>query len=159
MRLISHRGNTNGKNIELENSPNYIDSALSKGYDVEVDVWYQDSKLWLGHDSPEYSIELEYFIIRMSKIWVHCKNIDCLYYFKNCGHEINFFWHQTDDVTMTSKGYFWTFPGKKLTPNSVCVIDGQESKNFNSNIEICYGLCSDSIEYFSEINSKNKNKI
>lgn len=156
MRLISHRGNISGKNVEFENNPNYIDLAISKGYDVEVDVWYHDSKIWLGHDSPEHPIEIEYFISRKEKLWVHCKNIECLNYFKNSVYEINYFWHQTDDVTITSKGYFWTYPGKKITSNSVYVIDEQNFDHFNSNLEKSFGVCSDNIEYFSEINSKRK---
>ena len=26
---------------------------------------------------------------------------------------LNYFWHQTDDFTLTSHGYIWTYPGKK----------------------------------------------
>ena len=40
MKLISHRGNLEGRKPELENNPEYIDEALSKGYDVEIDVWW-----------------------------------------------------------------------------------------------------------------------
>ena len=38
MILISHRGNINGPNPEMENNPEYIQKALDLGYDVEVDV-------------------------------------------------------------------------------------------------------------------------
>jgi len=38
MILISHRGNINGRLESYENAPNYIDSAISKGYDVEIDI-------------------------------------------------------------------------------------------------------------------------
>ena len=47
MILISHRGNINGKNTEKENHPSYIDEAIKGEYDVEIDVWYVDEKLWL----------------------------------------------------------------------------------------------------------------
>jgi len=57
MILISHRGNINGKFESYENEPTYIDLALSKGYDVEIDVWYVDGLLYLGHDKPQYGIE------------------------------------------------------------------------------------------------------
>ena len=36
MILISHRGNINGKKIELENNPSYIQSTLNLGYEVEI---------------------------------------------------------------------------------------------------------------------------
>ena len=38
MLLISHRGNINGIN-KMENNPNYLDKAMSLGYNVEIDVW------------------------------------------------------------------------------------------------------------------------
>ena len=41
MILISHRGNMNGIEKTKENTIEQINLALSKGYDVEVDVWYE----------------------------------------------------------------------------------------------------------------------
>ena len=42
--LISHRGNLDGLNPERENSPDYIDEAISKGYDVEMYDPYTDDE-------------------------------------------------------------------------------------------------------------------
>ena len=39
MKLIAHRGNIDGPSDE-QNSPDYIDNALSLGYDAEIDVRY-----------------------------------------------------------------------------------------------------------------------
>ena len=47
MKLISHRGNINGKQLDLENDPKYIENAIKQGYDVEVDIWYTDG-FYLG---------------------------------------------------------------------------------------------------------------
>ena len=145
MVLISHRGNINGPFESWENKPTYINLAISKGYDVEIDVWYIDGILFLGHDKPDYDIDFRWFRDRIEKLWIHCKNIDALNYFKNCGYELNYFWHQVDDVTITSKGYFWTYPGKKLTNNSIAVMP--EIKEF-IDIEISFGICSDNIEKY-----------
>ena len=60
MILISHRGNLNGKIPEYENNPLYIDRALGKGYDVEIDVWFRDDMFFLGHDFPTYRVEIDY---------------------------------------------------------------------------------------------------
>ena len=60
MILISHRGNIDGKNLEQENSPKYIDNAISLGYDVEVDIWLIGRELYLGHDNPDYQIEISF---------------------------------------------------------------------------------------------------
>lgn len=145
MILISHRGNINGRMQHWENDPNYIDLAISKGYDVEVDIWYKDDILWLGHDKPHYGIDLKWFIDRKSKLWIHCKNVDSLFYLKNINQDFNYFWHQEDDVTITSKGFFWTYPGKQLTKNSIAVMP--EIKQFE-NLDISIGICSDFIENY-----------
>lgn len=145
MILISHRGNINGRMESWENEPTYIDLAISKGYDVEIDVWYKDNILWLGHDKPDYGVDFRWIRDRFSKLWIHCKNIEALSYFKECGYDLNYFWHQEDDVTITSNGFFWTYPGKQLTTNSVAVMP--EIKEFD-NISISYGICSDYIERY-----------
>ena len=56
MIKISHRGNLFGPNLKLENSPDYVVEAIRSGYDVEIDFWVVDDKLFLGHDSPQYEI-------------------------------------------------------------------------------------------------------
>ena len=60
MILISHRGNINGPITEKENSPEYISDAINKGYNVEIDVWYENQVFFLGHDNPLYKIESKY---------------------------------------------------------------------------------------------------
>lgn len=148
MRLISHRGNINTRNESLENQPTYIDLAIEKGYDVEVDIWYKDNLLWLGHDKPEYKINDKFIIDRVTKLWFHCKNIEAVIYFKKCGYSVNYFWHQNDDITLTSLGYIWTYPGKQLTNYSIAVMP--ETISFK-NIEISYGICSDLIEKYKNL--------
>ncbi len=60
MILISHRGNINGRVPNLENSPDFIDAAIEKKYDVEIDLRTHNGKLFLGHDEPQYEIDIEY---------------------------------------------------------------------------------------------------
>ena len=57
MVLISHRGNLTGSNPERENSQTYIQEALNKGFNVEVDVWVVNNQIYLGHDAPQYLID------------------------------------------------------------------------------------------------------
>jgi hypothetical protein len=89
MILISHRGNIDGKYESQENEPNYIDKAISKGFDVEIDVWYVDGNLLLGHDKPDYFTDFEFIKNRNSKLWIHCKNVESVIYFKECGYDVN----------------------------------------------------------------------
>ena len=144
MIYISHRGNVDGRLESYENEPNYIDLAISKGYDVEVDVWYKDKILWLGHDKPDYGVDFKWFKDRASKLWIHCKNIDAVNYFKECGHKLNYFWHQKDDITLTSLNYIWAYPGKQPIKNSISVMP----KLNNDDTSKCLGICCDYIEKY-----------
>lgn len=147
MKLISHRGNINGPNKQYENNPDYVKIALLSGYDVEVDIWVIDGKLYLGHDEPQYEIHLsEFWVQSKNRIWWHCKNIEALEYCKNMGNSrmSNFFWHQEDDYTLTSNGYIWTYPGKQLTKYSIAVMP----ELHNDDVSKSFGVCSDYIEKY-----------
>jgi len=142
MKLISHRGNINGPNPEKENDPLYIDEAINKGFDVEIDIWVVDNNLYLGHDKPQYIIDIEWIRYRISELWIHCKNIDALLYFQNheeVGKYCHYFWHQNDDITLTSFNIIWAFPGKQPIMNSIAVMP----ELFNDDLTKSSGICSD----------------
>ena len=141
MFLIAHRGNINGKVPELENSPDYINAAISNGYDVEVDVWFQDDEFYLGHDFPQYKTSVEY--LRNDKLWCHCKNIEALAGLVDKG--VHCFFHKSDDVILTSKNYLWVLPRKKLVKDSVCVLP---ELGYKGTLGLCSGICSDYIERY-----------
>jgi hypothetical protein len=149
MKLISHRGNTNGRFESWENEPTYIDKAISDGYDVEVDVWYKDKMLWLGHDNPEYGVDLRWFSDRLSKLWVHCKNIEAVVYFKECGYDVNYFWHESDALTLTSKNYIWAYPGKQPIKDSIAVLP----EVYDDVLDFCMGVCSDYVDRYKSSKS------
>lgn len=152
-RYISHRGNINGKNIEKENSPEYIKETLDNGYDVEVDVWFIDNKWYFGHDEHQYEVDILIFkkLNYFKNLWFHCKNLESLYevswYHKWYYNDINYFWHENDKFTLTSKGYIWTYPGEKIDTNSICVLP--ELSNYTEDdLKYCFGICSDYIEKY-----------
>lgn len=145
MIFISHRGNINGPNKDSENNPKYINFALSKGYDVEIDVWKKNDKWFLGHDNPQHQIKYDYLI--NNKFWIHAKNGDAFYEILQ-NKAINVFWHTTEDWILTSKGYIWTYPNKKLYPKSICVLP---ELGYNGDIKKCYGICSDFIIKYQNI--------
>jgi len=144
MRLISHRGNINGKNVELENTIEYIVRAKDLGFEVEIDVWYVDGIYYLGHDFPKIPIE-EYFL-EDTKFWCHAKNFESLMMMSQ-NKKIHYFWHEEDNYTLTSKGIIWVYPGKNLIENSICVLPEQH-KLQKKDVTHCLGVCSDYIEEF-----------
>jgi len=145
MKLISHRGNIDGKTPEKENSVSYIQKALKAGYDVEIDVWYINEKWYLGHDEPQYKVKYDF--LTLDGLWLHAKNGDALYHLlqDRC---CNVFYHTDEDWVLTSKKYIWTYPNKKLFTNSICVLP---ELGFNGNLSICYGICSDYIIKYKNI--------
>jgi len=147
MILISHRGNVSGPNPEKENHPEYILAALQAGYDVEIDVWFENGKFMLGHDKPQYEFPFELMQNHYSKLWLHCKNLEALEMFLKLdatGSKLNYFWHESDKVTLTSKNIMWTYPGTQPLKGSIAVLPELE----NDSVEGCLGVCSDYIENF-----------
>ncbi len=144
MILISHRGNINGRLESYENAPNYIDSAISKGYDVEIDIWVIEGTFHLGHDKPQYGITLDWLNERKDRLWIHCKNIEAVEFFNLLSETYHYFWHQEDTVTLTSKGFIWAYPGKQPINRSIAVMP----EIFNDSIDACLGVCSDYIQNY-----------
>lgn len=140
MIFIAHRGNTQGKNPELENKPDYLERALELGYDVEIDVWLSDKsdEFLLGHDVGIHSIKKDWIL--QDGIWCHAKTIKTLEVLLSM--KAKCFFHDSDDCTLTSTGHIWTFPGKEITSQSILV----DPDNVLSHVG-CYAVCSD----YSEI--------
>ncbi len=134
MILISHRGNMNGLNPHLENNQEYCEEAIDRGFDVEIDVWYTDA-WWTGHDKPQYKVDTDF--LKRREVWCHAKNIEALKRLLDLGAHC--FFHQNDNVTLTSQRYLWTYPTHQLTEKSICVLPELQTID----IKGCAGICSD----------------
>jgi hypothetical protein len=143
MLLISHRGNLSGPNIATENTPDQINFVLSKKLHCEIDVWYKQGKFYLGHDEPQYKVNVDF--ITRKKLWCHAKNIDALLQLKKL--KTNCFFHNIDAATLTSKGYIWTFPGQQLTQYSIAVLP---ERTPNIDVKIAKGICTDYIYLYTK---------
>lgn len=116
-RLISHRGNLVGPDKSVENRPTTVLNAIVAGFMCEVDLWEIAGQLYLGHDDPEYPIKPEFLQENNSYLIVHCKNPDALWYCKQNPEWIpDYFWHQTDQYTLTNLGMIWAYPNANLLP-------------------------------------------
>ncbi len=138
MILISHRGNINGKQPNKENAPFYINNALKLGYNVEIDIWWYNNSFYLGHDVPTYKVDVKY--LHDYRLWCHAKNLEAIVEMSK-HPTIHYFWHQKDDITLTSKGYIWAYPGKQPIKNSIAVLP----ELYNDDLGVCKGVCSDNI--------------
>ncbi len=138
MKIISHRGNLSGHCSINENSPDYIQEALDIGFDVEIDVWFYEDQLFLGHDGPDYKTNLQF--LQNNKLWCHAKNLQALRVMIE--NDIHCFWHQEDDYTLTSKSYIWTYPNRPICSRSIIVCKTLEDtvNYYKANV---HGICSD----------------
>ena len=147
---ISHRGNLAGPSQETENTTASIENAIKAGFDCEVDVWLNHGVYYLGHDGPKDVVPLKFLLDYSEVLWVHCKNIDALYELTLL--DLNCFFHNVDDCTLTSKGFLWTYPGKHLTDRSVCVLPewNYDIRGFSA----AFGVCSDYVQKYKEKDNK-----
>lgn len=150
MKLISHRGNLSGREPDKENLPSRIEECLELGFNVEIDVWRVRDKLYLGHDKPDYEINVDF--LRRDGLWCHAKNFQALETM-SLDSQIHCFWHQEDDYTITSRGFLWAYPGKTLLRNTVCVMP-ERADYSGEELDSCYGICSDYIIEYKNKTSK-----
>lgn len=120
VRLIAHRGNISGPHSHLENTFDYIEAAIGQGYEVEIDVWFEDGKYLLGHDrGVQEIINCEWF--RHPGLWCHAKNPEALHQLLEIG--ANAFWHEGKDVmTVTGHGFIWALANAPGTKRSIAVL-------------------------------------
>lgn len=147
MIIIAHRGNLEGPKPHLENQPEYLLKALEHGFQVEIDVWNINNQIFLGHDNPAIPSSLGF--LNNPGFWCHAKNIQALDILLE--KNIHCFFHNTDDVTLTSQGYMWTYIGKPVCARSICLMPELTGQNPHG----CAGVCTDyPIKYFDLLNHK-----
>lgn len=162
-KLISHRGNLDGPNKTTENTLDQIDKAIADGFCVEIDFWCTERGLFLGHDGPEHEIYWEEITDRKADLFIHCKNPEALAFSDAMFHNddplkefgpYNFFWHQTDQYTLTSAGVVWAFPTAKPLQNCIVAIPeaayGLQIVHHHIDPNIVWGICTDYPRYFRD---------
>jgi len=146
MKIISHRGNLKGSDLTTENTPKQIKLAIEKGFDVEIDVRVISNKIYIGHDKPEHKVSYKFISKYSLNLWIHCKNLDAFSFFKERNESVfcnyNYFWHDTDIITITSRGIPWCYPGTYL-PNGITVHCGPDWTDAVKKNPKILGVCTD----------------
>jgi len=145
--IIAHRGNTAGSDKDIENNPEQIDRVYHQyGFHSEIDLWRINEQLYLGHDTPDYKIDSAWLKMRSNILWIHCKNIEAFAMFQNHPYreKFNYFWHEEDAYTMTSHGWIWAYPGKKV-PDTCKAIAVMPEITGMLHKDLCnfHGVCTD----------------
>lgn len=132
MDIISHRGNLDGSNPYRENHPDYIDETITAlnpckylGPVVKVDVWGETNTkyrhihdgLFLGNDAPSHKVSEDWLRERNKDLILHCRNMEAVEYIllaRNLrGLDVEWFWHENDTMTLTSRGKMWQSPSNQ----------------------------------------------
>jgi len=140
MKIISHRGNLTGPHSCSENHPDAIQTALRLGFMVEVDIHVTDH-VYLGHDRPAFAMDFSLF--ENPNCIFHAKNLKALDYLMDRG--VHCFWHEEDQLTITSQGKLWCYPGTHLDSPRAIHLD------FKQRIAMPFsgwGICTDHPLYY-----------
>lgn len=150
MILVSHRGNINGPNMVLENTPSYIQGAIDLKYDVEIDVRRIGSDLFLGHDVPEHAISLDWLMERHNRLWVHAKNSCALNFLID--HDIRVFYHSIENhVIIGNTRIIWSHNLSEASDKSIIpLLSDREIGVESVNLGV-YGICSDYLNIVEKV--------
>lgn len=137
MKIIAHRGNTQGIKPADENTLAYMEHAYSLGYDVEVDLIGHNGILYFGHDEPQETACTNF--IQRSGVWCHAKNTHAIELLAEL--RTHYFWHENDAATVTSQGYIWCYPKHFVNSKKAIWLD-----LFDTTLpkhDHIYGICTD----------------
>ena len=145
---ISHRGNINGRNMDSENTPTYLDNAIKQGYDVELDVRTIGGKLFLGHDEPDIEIKPIWLLERSNRLWIHTKDMESfinLMQYK----ELRLFSHAEDPfVPIYNTDLVWAHNLSLANSKSVIpLLDKKHNVDRFANMDV-YAICSDYVRHY-----------
>jgi len=142
---ICHRGNLHGSRKELENNFGILIQREIQGQYVEVDVWYIDQGLWIGHDKPDYKITFDWLASSKRRL-LHAKDGATFSYLMSesgkRGLDLHIFYHTEEDYVLTSKGLILGYPGKPILPGSLCMMP-ERAKYSQEELEKAFWICSD----------------
>ena len=142
--LISNCGNTNGINLEKQNTIDYVQSAIDENFIVVVDVWKnRNNNLFLGTYEPSYLVDLNF--LKKETIICRAKTLNTFEYLLL--NNIHCFMDGKDDFILTSQKLIWTYPGKQIVFNSIINMPEYLLPDISSILPLrCKGICSNYIQ-------------
>ncbi len=147
MFKISHRGNLDGPNSSIENCPKHIMALIRQGMQVEVDVRCSDDgkTLFLGHDYAQHMVPASFLL--SPGLWCHAKDAHALVRLAELN--AHYFWHDTDDVVLTSNRIHWVHPKVDLSKFPIefikraILVKPETSPTPQHLRDQCLGVCTD----------------
>lgn len=110
---IAHRALVSGPNTTIENDITTIVYRCSHGLYSEIDIWYLNSKWYIGHDSPDKEITLHHLI--SPYLFIHAKNVEAFHELQiisnSHGLNLRIFYHTEEHYALTTLGETIIYPG------------------------------------------------
>ena len=72
----------------------------------------------MGHDEGTYEVDIDWLLKFSNFLWIHCKSSESLNFLSRF-QKLNYFFHDSDQYTITSKGFIWCYPGTDIIDYSV----------------------------------------
>ena len=141
--LISHRGNIEGIDPERENSLEYVQESLDKGYHCMVDVWLVGGKhVASGVEGARFPTTIEF--LRNEKIICKARSPEALEFLLRS--KVHCFAASSISFSLTNGGLIWVEPGGKVTPRGVLTMPEWTMPDVGAIASLpCAGICSNQI--------------
>ena len=111
MKIIAHRGNLYGPNLETENTIEQAEKCFVFGFAVELDIWVWDAAFYLGHSAPKTFVARRWILDNLHRVKLHAKNQEAAY---ELAEIVDVFCHRNDPFVFTSRRNVWFYPGSEI---------------------------------------------
>lgn len=139
---LANRGNLEGVNVDEENSMEYLQNAISKGFCVKTDIWLILGRTVTGVTHPSKGIDLN--ALSKDKVLIQARNSSAYFYLLEQGYHC--FWRETDRFVMTNRNYILSYGGYTF-PKAI-VMDPEEPTVLKP--EDYIGICSNFIAGYKQ---------
>jgi hypothetical protein len=135
--IISHLGNTHGRQPEQENTLPYIQQALKEGWHVCVDVCFRNGGFLLPNAAGFHVAPPA--LLSKQRVW--CRASDPETADALCNIAAHCFLVSREFMSLTSAQFIWTLPPHNLVARSIAAYPELAPPDWLDNFEPA-GLCS-----------------
>ena len=135
--IIANLGNTDGRNLELENTLPYVQKALKEGWHVCINVVFHCGNFVLPFDGGFHVAPPA--LLSKQRVW--CRAFDADTVDALCNINAHCFLHSDNFMSLTSAQFICTLPPHSLSPRSIAMFPETTDAAWLQNSEPA-GLCS-----------------
>jgi len=141
--IISYMGNTDGRDTEKQNQPNYVNAALKDGWHVCVTVLFQNGSFLLPHapNSAGFGFSpMPPAFFSKPRVWAQA--LDAVTLNALCDINAHCFMWAPEEPTLTSAQFIWTPTGHALVDRSIACFPENTEHGWLADAEPA-GICTE----------------